>query len=92
MYVRSDLILNQEVKLLHVEIFTITEAPGAVTLVAVHAEEAVFVACNHCTTSLTFHRLVTLVRTNHPLTCFELGTLFVSIDTVLSQAESEAFL
>ena len=92
MRIRNDLILNQEVELLHVEIFAIAEAPGAIALVAVQAEEAVFVPGDHCLTSQTFNRLVALIWTDHALACFELGTLLVSVNTVLTHAEAEAFL
>lgn len=86
------MILNQEVELAHIEIFTIAEAPGAVALITVHAEEAVFVPANRCCTSPAFDRLVALIWTDHSLPCFELGTLLVSVNTFLFHAEAEAFL
>ena len=90
--VLRQLVHNQEVKLLHVEELAVAEAPCAIALVTIQAEETVFVARNYSRAPAALHRLITCVRTNHALARLELRALLIFVDAVLAHAETKAFL
>lgn len=89
--VRRHLVLDHEVHLLHVEVLAVAETPCAVALVAVEAEEAVFIACDDCRAAEALDGLVTRVGADHALPCLKLRALLVSVNTFLPHTEPEAF-
>lgn len=90
--VLRQLVHDQEVKLLHVEELAVAEAPCAIALVTIQAEETVFVARDYSRAPAALHRLITCVRTNHALARLKLRALLIFVDAVLTHAEAKAFL
>lgn len=88
----TQLILNQEIELLHVEVLHVSQAWWTVSLVAIQTEEAVLVAGDHGLAPGALASLVAGVGTDHPLARLVLRAGLEPLNALLAHAEAEALL